>query len=43
MEAATVNRTPPLSGPAQAGLVASLLAVAAGAWAVTGDRMGGDR
>ena len=41
MEAATVNRTPPLSGPAQAGLVASLLVVAAGAWAVTGDRMGG--
>ena len=41
MEAATVNRTPPLSGPVQAGLVASLLVIAAGAWAVTGDRMGG--
>jgi predicted metal-binding membrane protein len=41
MEAATVSRTPPRSGPGQVGLVASLLAVAAGAWAVTGDRMGG--
>jgi hypothetical protein len=41
MEAATLGRTPPRSGPVQAGLVASLLAVAAGAWAVTGDRMGG--
>jgi predicted metal-binding membrane protein len=41
MEAATVSRTPPLSGPVQAGLVASLLVVAAGAWAVTGERMGG--
>src|SRR5918992_2271388 len=41
MEAATVSRTPPRSGPGQVGLVASLLAVAAAAWAVTGDRMGG--
>ena len=41
MEGATLNRTFPLSGPAQAGLVASLLVVAAGAWAVTGNRMGG--
>jgi predicted metal-binding membrane protein len=41
MEAATVSRTPPRSGPVQVALVASLLAVAAGAWAVTGDRMGG--
>jgi predicted metal-binding membrane protein len=41
MEAATLSRTPPRSGPGQVGLVASLLAVAAGAWAVTGDRMGG--
>jgi predicted metal-binding membrane protein len=41
MEAATLSRTPPLSGPVQGALVASLLAVAAGAWVVTGDRMGG--
>jgi predicted metal-binding membrane protein len=40
MEAATLARTPP-SGPVQVGVVASLLVVAAGAWAVTGDRMGG--
>jgi predicted metal-binding membrane protein len=38
---ATVSRTPPQSGPVQVGLVASLLVVAAGAWAVTGDRMDG--
>ncbi|HYY74500.1 MAG TPA: DUF2182 domain-containing protein [Solirubrobacterales bacterium] len=38
---ATPSRTPPRSGPVQLGLVASLLVVAAGAWAVTGDRMGG--
>ena len=41
MEAATLGRTPPRSGPVQVGLVASLLVVAAGAWAVTGERMGG--
>jgi predicted metal-binding membrane protein len=41
MEAATLNRTPPPSRPVQVGLIASLLVVAAGAWAVTGDRMGG--
>ena len=41
MGAATLGRTLPLSGPVQVGLVASLLVVAAGAWAVTGDRMGG--
>jgi predicted metal-binding membrane protein len=41
MEAATFGRTPPRSGPVQLGLVASLLVVAAAAWAVTGDRMGG--
>jgi predicted metal-binding membrane protein len=41
MEAATVGRAPPRSGPVQVGLVASLLAVAAGAWALTGERMGG--
>jgi predicted metal-binding membrane protein len=35
------NRTPPRSGPVEVGLVASLLVVAAGAWAVTGERMGG--
>jgi predicted metal-binding membrane protein len=37
----TLSRTPPRSGPVQLGLVVSLLVVAAGAWAVTGDRMGG--
>jgi predicted metal-binding membrane protein len=41
MEAATLARTPQRSGPVQLALVAALLAVAAGAWAVTGDRMGG--
>jgi predicted metal-binding membrane protein len=41
MEAATVGRTPSPSGPVQVGLVASLLVVAAGAWALTGDRMDG--
>jgi predicted metal-binding membrane protein len=41
MEAATFGRTPPRSGPVQLGLVASLLVVAAAAWAVTADRMGG--
>jgi predicted metal-binding membrane protein len=38
---ATLSRTPPRSGPVQVGLVASLLVVAAAAWTVTGDRMGG--
>jgi hypothetical protein len=42
MEAAALGRTPPRPGPVQVGLVAALLAVAAGAWAVTGDRMGGN-
>jgi predicted metal-binding membrane protein len=41
MEATTLDRTPPRSGPVQVGVVASLLVVSAGAWAVTGDRMGG--
>jgi predicted metal-binding membrane protein len=41
MEAATLGGTPPRSGPVQVGLVASLLVVAAGAWAVTDERMGG--
>jgi alpha-beta hydrolase superfamily lysophospholipase len=36
---ATLSRTPPLSGPVQVGLIASLLVAAAGAWAETGDRM----
>jgi predicted metal-binding membrane protein len=40
MEAATLRRTP-RSRPVQVALVAPLLAVAAGAWAVTGDRMAG--
>jgi predicted metal-binding membrane protein len=38
---ATLNRTPPRFGRVEVGLVASLLVVAAGAWAVTGDRMRG--
>jgi predicted metal-binding membrane protein len=38
---ATLSRTSPRSRPVQIGLIASLLVVAAGAWAVTGDRMGG--
>jgi predicted metal-binding membrane protein len=38
---ATVDRTPPQPGPVQVGVVGSLLVVAAGAWAVTADRMGG--
>jgi predicted metal-binding membrane protein len=41
MDAATLNRMPPRSGPVQVGVIAALLVVAAGAWAVTGDRMGG--
>ena len=41
MEAASLGRTPPLAAPVQVGLVASLLAVAAAAWALTGERMGG--
>jgi predicted metal-binding membrane protein len=41
MEAATLRPTTPRSRPLQAALVASLLVVAAGAWAVTGERMGG--
>jgi predicted metal-binding membrane protein len=41
MEATTLSHTPPRSGPVQVGLVASLLVLAAGAWAVTGDRMDG--
>jgi predicted metal-binding membrane protein len=38
---ATVRRTPPLPGVIQAGLIASLLAVAATCWVVTGERMDG--
>jgi predicted metal-binding membrane protein len=38
---ATLARTPPRSAPVQVGLLASLLVVAAGAWAVTAARMSG--
>jgi predicted metal-binding membrane protein len=38
---ATLRRRPPRSGPVEVGLVASLLVVAAAAWVVTEDRMGG--
>ena len=41
MEASTLSRRPPRFGPVQIGLIASLLVVAAGAWAETLDRMGG--
>jgi predicted metal-binding membrane protein len=41
MGAATLSRTPPRSRPAEVALLASLLVVAAAAWAVTGDRMAG--
>jgi predicted metal-binding membrane protein len=41
MEAASLGRTRPRSGPVQVALVAFLLVAAAGAWAVTGDRMDG--
>ena len=41
MEATTLSRTPPRPGRVHVGLIACLLVVAAGAWAVTGDRMAG--
>jgi predicted metal-binding membrane protein len=41
MQAATLDGTQPRSRAVQVGLIASLLVVAAGAWARTGDRMGG--
>jgi predicted metal-binding membrane protein len=41
METATLRQAPPLPAAIQVGLVALLLALAAIAWAVTGDRMGG--
>jgi predicted metal-binding membrane protein len=41
MMEATLSRTPPRPGPVEVALVASLLVVAAGAWAMTGDRMAG--
>jgi predicted metal-binding membrane protein len=41
MKAATLGPLPQRSGPVQGALIASLLAVAAGAWVVTGDRMSG--
>ncbi|MDQ6819658.1 MAG: DUF2182 domain-containing protein, partial [Actinomycetota bacterium] len=41
MRAAPRSPTPSPSRPLQVVLIGSLLLVAAGAWAVTGDRMGG--
>jgi predicted metal-binding membrane protein len=41
MESATLRRVPPLSSTVQLGLIFSLLLLAAIAWAMTGDRMGG--
>jgi predicted metal-binding membrane protein len=41
MESASIRRAPPLPGLLQIGLLGSLLALAAIAWAVTGDQMSG--
>src|SRR3954454_24707531 len=41
MESATLRRVPPLPSVVQLGLIFGLLLLAALAWAVTGDRMGG--
>jgi predicted metal-binding membrane protein len=41
MESATIRPAPPLSGLIQLGLVGVLVALAAVAWAITGDRMAG--
>jgi predicted metal-binding membrane protein len=41
MESATLRRVPPLSSTVQLGLIFGLLLLAAVAWAMTGDRMGG--
>src|SRR3954452_5729332 len=41
MESATLRRVPPLSSTVQLGLIFGLLLLAAVAWALTGDRMGG--
>ena len=41
MESATLRRVPPLSSAVQLGLVFGLVLLAAVAWAMTGDRMGG--
>src|SRR3954451_5833804 len=41
MELATLRRGPPLSSAVQLGLIFGLLLLAAVAWAMTGDRMGG--
>jgi predicted metal-binding membrane protein len=41
MESATLRRVPPLPGAIQLGLIFGLLLLAALAWALTGDRMGG--
>jgi predicted metal-binding membrane protein len=41
MESAAVRRAPPLPGVVQLGLIGLLFALAAGAWALTDDRMAG--
>jgi predicted metal-binding membrane protein len=41
MESATLRRVPPLSNTVQLGLIFGLILLAAIAWAMTGDRMGG--
>ena len=41
MESATISRPAPLPGAIQLGLIGLLVALAAIAWSVTGDRMGG--
>jgi predicted metal-binding membrane protein len=41
LESATVRRSPPLPAPIQVGLVGLLVALAAVAWVITDDRMGG--
>src|SRR3954453_1266999 len=41
MESATLRRVPPFSSAVQLGLIFGLLLLAAVAWAMTGDRMGG--
>jgi predicted metal-binding membrane protein len=41
MESATIRPTPPLPGPTRVGLIGAVLALAAGAWVLTDDRMAG--
>ena len=41
MESATIRRAPPLPGLIQLGLIGLLVALAAVAWAITGDQMAG--